>query len=78
LEEKQTAFNIKIMGSTAQETATANGIGYPTTVDSPSGRPTFIERNPHLSGKIVIEEHVNTDIFNPLSTKPYTKGSNEG
>jgi len=66
------------MSSAAKETATANGIGHPTTVDSPSGRPTFVKRNPHLSGKIAIEEHVNTDIFNSLSTNPYTKGSNEG
>jgi len=66
------------MGTQAKETATANGIGYPTTVESPSGRPTFIKRNPHLCGKIAIEEHVNTDIFNSLSTNPYTKGSNEG
>jgi hypothetical protein len=65
------------MGSMAEET-TANGIGYPTTVESPSGRPNFIKRNPHLSGKIAIEEHVNTDIFNSLSTHPYTKGANEG
>ena len=66
------------MGTIAKEMATANGIGYPTTVDSPSGRPTFVKRNPHLSGKIAIEEHVNTDIFNSLSTNPYTQGSNEG
>jgi hypothetical protein len=78
LEEKQTVFNIRIIGEFQPavilvimgSTATANGIGYPTTVDSPSGPPTFIKRNPHLSGKIAIEEHVNTDIFNSLSTNP--------
>jgi gamma-resorcylate decarboxylase len=54
-----------------------NGIGYPVTIDSPSKRPTFYKRNPHLSGKIALEEHVNTDIFNASFTSPFTEGADE-
>jgi hypothetical protein len=65
--------------STANGTANgiANGSGFPATLDSASKRPTFYKANPHLSGKIAIEEHVNTDIFNPSMTNPETEGQGE-
>jgi hypothetical protein len=54
-----------------------NGAQRPATIDSPSKRPTFFKPNPHLGGKIPLEEHVNTDIFNPCTTTPFTEGSDE-
>jgi hypothetical protein len=60
----------------AKETI-ANGLERPATVESPSQRPTFFKHNPHLGGKIAIEEHFNTDIFNASFTTPFTEGSGE-
>lgn len=51
--------------------------GFPATLESTSNRPTFYKANPHLAGKIAIEEHVNTTIFNPSMTNPYTPGQGE-
>ena len=44
---------------------------------SASNRPTFDRANPRLGGKIAIEEHVNTDVFNPFMTNPFTEGQGE-
>ncbi|MCJ1339179.1 hypothetical protein MMC09_004468 [Bachmanniomyces sp. S44760] len=70
---------VKTSTSTTAGTAngTTNGNGFPATLDSASKRPTFYKANPHLSGKIAIEEHVNTDIFNPSMTNPFTEGQGE-
>jgi hypothetical protein len=54
-----------------------NGAQLPATIYSPSKRPTFFKPNTHLGGKIALEEHVNTDIFNPCTTTPFTEGSGE-
>lgn len=56
---------------------THNGDEYPATLDSASKRPTFYKANPHMSCKVATEEHVNTDIFNPSMTNPFTEGQGE-
>lgn len=55
----------------------SNGAQRPATIDSPSKRPTFFKPNPHLGGKIALEERVNTNIFNPCTPAPFTEGSGE-
>jgi hypothetical protein len=54
-----------------------NGAQLPAMIYSPSKRPTFFKPNTHLGGKVALEEHVNTDIFNPCTTTPFTEGSGE-
>jgi predicted TIM-barrel fold metal-dependent hydrolase len=55
-----------------------NGVENPDMLDSTSRRPTFYKQNPHLSGKIALEEHVGSDWFNASTTYPVTEGVSEG
>ncbi|MCJ1436653.1 hypothetical protein MMC27_006034 [Xylographa pallens] len=66
-------------GTTTNGTANGadNNTEFPSTLQSTSNRPSFYRANPHLSGKIAIEEHVNTDIFNPSMTNPSVEGQGE-
>lgn len=49
----------------------------PPFIDSESQRPTFFKPNPFLNGKIVLEEHVGTSLFNATTTTPFIEGSGE-
>ena len=49
----------------------------PPFIDSESQRPTFFKPNPFLNGKIVLEEHVGTTLFNATTTTPFIEGSGE-
>jgi gamma-resorcylate decarboxylase len=42
-----------------------------------SGRPTFYDLTPSIPGKIVLEEHVTTNLFNPAFTTPFFNNTNE-
>ena len=42
-----------------------------------SSRPTFSEPSASIPGKIVLEEHVSTDLFNAAFTAPYYNNTNE-
>lgn len=42
-----------------------------------SGRPTFYDSTPSLPGKIVLEEHITTNLFNPAFTTPFQNNTNE-
>ncbi|KAI0146326.1 hypothetical protein GGR57DRAFT_286692 [Xylariaceae sp. FL1272] len=55
----------------------ATGQLVPQEIPINSGRPTFFDNSVSWPGKIVLEEHVTTNLFQPAFTTPFVNNTNE-